>query len=186
MRKPPIAWLVACAVLAVALVVTGCSVSGVAVPATPPVAASSEATVSVLGPYGRGVTAVASSIQFELLNVVVGKPQWMRLSERMWYGPGGTDTTATPGHTYVDVTVRVRDLNATASPDLQPPRTGTPYVIVDGRRYERVDGGEGGPVSELPSFRMTMEYELPTGAAGAILYVPTSESATQVVSFRLQ
>ena len=178
---------VACVLLVgMSLLTAGCSGPGGSAASSPkPAPVSTVPTATVHGPYRRGEIAVVGRLQFELVSWKVWNPEAIRLSERLWSGPGVHSTTATAGHNYVDAAVRVRNLDATWSPNAQPPRLGDPYVMTGGRRFPPVDYMQTGMVKDYPAFTLVTEHELPKETSGAVLFWPVSEDAAQVVSFVL-
>jgi hypothetical protein len=188
-KRSAVALVVSCMLaLAVMPVATGCSRSQVDRASGPKASVSATPAVAVSGPYRRGQTAVAGSIRFVLESHRVCDPRWIRLSERWQTGPVAQSTPATAGHNYVDAAVRVRDLDATATTGMAisaGPRLGDPYILAGGNRYQRVDGAATGMASDEPTVTMVAEFELPIESTSAVLYWPTSEAATQVVSFTL-
>ena len=164
---------------AVLLLASACSPS--AITTKPASSASTQATV--LGPFARGTVATIGSTQYELLEVVVGGEDWVEMSTRdSFEAPPGK--VASDGKRYVDVTIGMRDQGAPLDPNAMLPH-GAPYVVADGKRFEAGGGADERFGSEMPAQRLVTEFELPADARSAVVYLPTSEDATQVVSFRL-
>jgi hypothetical protein len=148
--------------------------------------APSVPATTVFGPYMRGRKVTVGRMEFELIGFRICNAEVMRYSERMSNHPGLRATVAAAGNRYVDTAVRVRTLDSTASPSvLVTPHLGKAYVLASGRRFDSVDGGATG-MSDQPSIvSMISEFEMPASTPHAVLFWPTSEAATSVVSFTL-
>lgn len=135
----------------------------------------------VLGPHAVGEVVRIGSIDYELLDVAVGGPSAIRLSEvQSFMNPG---TLAAEGHVYVNVSLRVVGLQF----DPNDPYSAV-FSALSG--LEVVAGGQRSPgvgleiestAPETPSIVVVSQFELPQDVETAELRVPaTGEAATEV------
>ena len=130
---------------------------------------------------GLSATASATPPAVRLGEVRDCPATWMRLSERQ-SGMGGR-TLARRGTHYLDVTVLVP-----AGPRglVDAGDVGTPYLVVDGSRLDRVDGGNSRSPVTSPEVEVVSEFEVPDGARSLSLRVPVGESAASEVTLKVR
>ena len=180
-RLGRIAGPAACAIL-LAVSLAGCSAPGGSESAQDSNPLGSYATATVLGPFSENASVVSDGVRLELISVTIKAEDANRIGRKFFVNPPVTMEPAAPGHRYVDVTLGLRTVSdASAFEGVWPVGWPEPFVIADDERYTVADWP---PRMHIPADK-TVEFELPEDVKDCVIYVPMSEDATEVVSFRV-